>query len=68
VNLAPEAACTFLLSVLNGFLVDLLFMRTAQLDLPDALDLLRAILFRPDGNEMPRAADAGSAGVIKENP
>ncbi len=44
-NLKPESAASLLLSALNGFLVDLLFMRTAEFNLAGALEMLRGMLF-----------------------
>jgi len=72
VNLTPESAAGFLLSTLNGFLLDLLFVRTAQFDLRGALDILGAILFKPANSKSAttqlNAAATAPAPIIKENP
>jgi AcrR family transcriptional regulator len=44
-RLDAESAATFLLSTLNGLLVDVLFVRTPQPDLRDILTTLDSILF-----------------------
>ncbi len=45
-TLQPERAVSFLLSALNGFLLELLFMRSPDFDLQGAVEMLSGLLFQ----------------------
>jgi len=45
-TLKPERAGSFLLSALNGFLIDLLFMRSPDFDLEGEVEMLCGLLFQ----------------------
>jgi AcrR family transcriptional regulator len=57
-SLKPEQAVSFLLSALNGFLLELLFLRSPDFDLQGAVEMLSGLLFQ-DG---PQTACGGSRG------
>lgn len=63
--LKPEYTASLLLSALNGFLIDLLFLRGPQFDLGGALEVLRAALFTQPSRDLPSSYAAPAGG--KEN-
>jgi len=58
-TLQPERAVSFLLSALNGFLLELLFMRSPDFDLQGAVEMLSGLLFQG----VPQAASDSGSGV-----
>lgn len=64
--LKPEGTASLLLSALNGFLIDLLFLRGSEFDLAGALEVLRAMLFLPQQSRGLVSPGEPLAGV-KEN-
>jgi AcrR family transcriptional regulator len=73
-TLKPEATSSMLLAALNGMLVELLFMQSADFDLKAALGTLRGMLFgdaqhnEGGGLESGRTTEAAPAAVVgKEN-
>jgi len=59
-GLKPERAVSFLLSALNGFLLELLFMRSPDFDLQGAVEMLCGLLFQ-GGHQA--QTDSGSGGA-----
>jgi hypothetical protein len=56
----PERAVSFLLSALNGFLLELLFLRSPDFDLQGAVEMLSGLLFQ----EMPQIrGDSGNSAA-----
>ena len=59
-TLKPERAVSFLLSALNGFLLELLFMRSPDFDLKGAVEMLSGLLFQ-DVPQTPSDSGSGAA-------
>ncbi len=59
-KLDPERTISFLLSALNGFLLELLFMRKPDFDLQGPVEMLSGLLFQ-GAPEVPEAGAAGAA-------
>lgn len=58
-TLKPERAGSFLLSALNGFLIDLLFMHSPDFDLQSEVEMLCGLLFQ----DTPQTQGAGGGGT-----
>jgi len=56
--LKPERAVSFLLSALNGFLLELLFLRSPDFDLQGAVEMLSGLLFQ----DVPQSRDDNGSG------